>query len=85
MAFELWFSLDIYPGVESLDLMAAWETEIDIYTLLYVKQITNKDLLYGTGNSTQYTVTTYRGKESKNGGYTITNSLCSIAETNTKL
>ena len=29
-----------------------WETGIDIYTLLYVKQITNKDLLYSTGNST---------------------------------
>ena len=49
--------------------MVAWETEIDIYTLLYVKQITNKDLLYGTGDSVQYTAMTYRGKESKNGGY----------------
>ena len=26
---------------------------VDIYTLLYVKEITNKDLLYSTGNSTQ--------------------------------
>ena len=31
-----------------------WEIGIDIYTLLYIKQITNKDLLYSTGNSTQY-------------------------------
>ena len=34
-------------------------------TLLYIKQITNKDLLYGTGNSIQYSVMIYRGKESK--------------------
>ena len=27
-----------------------WETGIDIYTLLYIKQITNKDLLYSEGN-----------------------------------
>ena len=29
------------------------ETGIDIYTLLYIKQITNKDLLHSTGNSIQ--------------------------------
>ena len=38
---------------------------IDIYTLLYIKSITNKDLLYSTGNSTQYSVIAYVGKESK--------------------
>ena len=32
--------------------------EIEIYTLLYFKWITNKDLLYGTENSSQYYVTT---------------------------
>ena len=42
-----------------------WEIGNDIYTLLYIKQITNKDLLYNTGNSTQYSVMTYMGKESK--------------------
>ena len=42
-----------------------WETEIDIHTRLYIKQITNKDLLYSTGNSTQYSVMAYMGKESK--------------------
>ena len=42
-----------------------WEIGIDIYTLLFTKQITNKDLLYRKGNSTQYTVMTYMGKESK--------------------
>ena len=30
----------------------------DMYTLLYLKWITNKDLLYNTGNSAQYYVTT---------------------------
>ena len=42
-----------------------WEIGIDIYTLLYTKQITYKDLLYSTGNSTQYSVMTYMGKKSK--------------------
>ena len=41
-----------------------WEIGIDVYTLLYIKQITNKDLQYSTGNSTQYSVMTYMGKES---------------------
>ena len=31
-----------------------WEFGINRYTLRYVKQITNKDLLYSTGNSTRY-------------------------------
>ena len=35
-----------------------WEFGIDMYTLLYLKQITNKDLLYSTGNSAQYSVVT---------------------------
>ena len=30
----------------------------DMYTLLYLKWITNKDLLYSTGNSARYYVTT---------------------------
>ena len=41
------------------------EIGIDKYTLLYIKQITNKDLRYSTGNSTQYSVITYAGKESE--------------------
>jgi len=32
------------------------------YILLQIKQITNKDLLYSTGNSTQYSVMAYIGK-----------------------
>ena len=42
-----------------------WEIGMDIYTLLYIKQVTNKDLLYSIGNPTQYFVMTYTGKESK--------------------
>ena len=31
--------------------------------LLGIRQITNKDLLYSTGNPTPYSVTAYMGKE----------------------
>ena len=31
----------------------SWEFGIKIYTLLYIRQITNNDLLYSTGNSMQ--------------------------------
>ena len=41
------------------------EDGINIYTLLYIKYITNKDLLYSTGNYTQYFVITYKRKESE--------------------
>ena len=30
-----------------------WEFEIEMYTLLYLKQVTNKDLLFSTENSLQ--------------------------------
>ena len=42
-----------------------WEIGINIYTLLYIEQITNKNLPYSTGNSTQYSVMTYMEKESR--------------------
>ena len=35
-----------------------WEFGIAMYILLYLKQITNRDLLYSTGNSAQYSVIT---------------------------
>ena len=38
---------------------------IDMCTLLYLKWITSKDLLYNTGNSTQYFVITCKGKTEK--------------------
>jgi len=40
-----------------------WEK--NIYTLLYIKYITNKSLLQNTRESTQYFVVTYMGKESE--------------------
>ena len=40
-----------------------WEIGIDIYRLPYIKQVTSKDLLYSTGNSTRYSVMAYMGKE----------------------
>ena len=41
------------------------EFGINRYTLPYIKKIMNKDLLYSTRNSTQYSVMTSVGKESK--------------------
>jgi len=37
-----------------------WETGIDTYTLqiLYIKQVTNENLLHSTGNSTRCSVVT---------------------------
>ena len=40
-----------------------WEIGIVIYTLLYMKQISNKNL-GSTGNSIQHSVTAYIGKDS---------------------
>ena len=40
------------------------ELRNNIYTVLYVKQVTNKELLYSTENYTQYFIKTYKEKES---------------------
>ena len=55
-----------------------------------MQQITNKDLLYSTGNSTQYSVMTYMGIKSKEEWYMcvhfslpqslITSDLLSVSE-----
>ena len=60
---------------------------INIYTLLDIKYIINKDLSYSTGNSAQYSVITYTGKESeKEWTYAyVTESLCCTPEANTTL
>ena len=50
--------------------------------------VTNKDLLYSTGNSTQYSAMTYMRKESKKRVdicICVTDCLCCTAETNTTL
>ena len=39
------------------------EFGIDMYTLLYLKWITNKDLLYSTGNSAQSYMAAWMGGE----------------------
>ena len=64
-----------------------WEIGIYIYTLIYIKWITNKNLLYSKGNSTQYSVVTYMGKESEKVDICIciTDSFYCTAETNTTL
>jgi len=36
---------------------------VDMHTLLYLKWIINKDLLYSTGNSAQYYVAAWMGGE----------------------
>ena len=41
------------------------DLEINIYTLLHLKYITNEDLLYSIGNSTQFFVITYMKKETE--------------------
>ena len=40
-----------------------------LYTLLYLKWITNKDLLNSTGNSVQIYVTAWMGEEFEENGY----------------
>ena len=42
-----------------------WEVGIDIYTLLYIKEITCKEQLHSTRNSTQYSIMTHMGKNLK--------------------
>ena len=45
------------------------ESGMDMYTLLYMKQITNKNLLYSTGNSAQCSVITKWDKNLKKNNY----------------
>ena len=47
-------------------------------TSLYIKQITNKDILYSTGNCTQYFVIIYKEKN-------MAESLCCTPETSMTL
>ena len=64
------------------------EIGIKIHTLLYIKQIRNKNVLYSTGNSTQRSVMTYTGKKDSKRVDTcicITDSFCHTPENNTTL
>ena len=63
------------------------EFGIDMYTLLYLKWITNKDLLYGTRNSAQCYLAAWRGgefPENRTHEY-MTESLCNPPQTITTL
>ena len=51
-----------------------WEIVTDTYTILYIKQITDKDLLHSTRSCIQYSVMTYMGIESKTSGYKYTHT-----------
>ena len=42
-----------------------WKSRINIYRPVYIRYITNTDLLYNIGNFTQYSVITHMGKESE--------------------
>ena len=53
--------------------------------LLYIIKITNKHLLYNTGNYTQYLVITYNGKESDKEYICITESHYYTLEPSTTL
>ena len=48
-------------GKKRRDKLGYWD--LHIYTL-YIKLKTSKNILYSTGNYTQYSVLTYVGKES---------------------
>ena len=58
--------------------------KLDIYIVLYINYIINKNLLYSTGDSSQYSVMTCTGKEAKKNEY-MTDSLCCTPEANTML
>ena len=45
------------------------EFGIDMYTLLYLKWIANKELVYNTGNSAQCYVAAWMGGEYQENGY----------------
>ena len=48
-----------------------WEIGIEVYILLYIKQITNKNLPCSAENSTQYIVIAYLGIKSKKEGICV--------------
>ena len=47
---EMRLKIEEIPGVSGWGGIN-WQIGIDIYTLLYIRQITNKDLLNNTGNA----------------------------------
>ena len=55
---------DIKNGCVDMEGGMNQEFGTDIYTLPYLNWITNKDLLYSTGNSAQCYMTAWMGRES---------------------
>ena len=90
---ELTYKTEIVLQIENKFMVTKGETGgginqefgINRYTPPYIKQISNKNLLYSTGNCIQSFVITYKGKEcDKEYIYVsryINNSLCCISET----
>ena len=62
-----------------------WELGITVYILLYIKQVTIKDLLYSTEKYTQYSIITYMRKVIKRMTICthVTDAPCCTPETNT--
>ena len=59
----LLFLLSVFPSIRVFSNESALQLWIT-YKLLHIKQVTDKNLLWGRGNSTRYSVMTYK-KESK--------------------
>ena len=61
---ELIFERDMRLTDLEIEFMAIrrggteWESGIDMHTLLFLKEITNKNLMHSTGNLAQYSVIT---------------------------
>ena len=61
-----------------------WETGTEVYTLLYIKQIRNKDPLYSAENSIQHSVMVYGEKILKEWKYVEkSNNASHLAVSNT--
>ena len=64
MHLKALFSTNLWlPGGKEYGKEIVREFRIDMYTLLYLKWITNKDLLYSTWNSTQCYAAAWMGGE----------------------
>ena len=74
---NLWLSKGTGWGVGGMDW--GFGTD-DICTMRYMELLANRDLLYSTENSTQYSAIIYVGKESEREWIHMPGSLCCTAE-----
>ena len=59
----------------------SWDTTINSsmsYTLLFIKQVTSKDMLHSTRNSIQCSIMTDKGKVSEKSGYIYVCDVCTL-------